>query len=648
MSLRTVDEGDLTVTVKNIGGIDETTVALNPGINILSGRNATNRTSFLRAIMAAMGSDEVSIKGDAEEGRVELSMGGESYTRTLSDRNGTTHLGGEPYLDDPAIADLFAFLLRSNDARQAVVQERDLRELIMRPVDTDEIQAEIERLTQQRDHVDEQLQSLDSLKDDLPPLEQRKRSLEAEIESKREELAEKEAEIDAADTDVDESREEKRELESRLSELQELRSELERVRSNIELQEESIETLRTERREYADALEELPETPMGDHEEIERELTRLRERKSTLKAEMSTLQDVIQFNEDLLSGEENAVASVLSTTDSDGEPTRQLVDDDTVTCWTCGSDVTRDRIEATVEQLRSARKELLDDIQAVDDTLSERRATQEERKNQQQRRDQLTRQIEQNEEERERREETLSELRDRREQLNEEIEAVEREVDELESDDFSEILELHREANQLEFEIGQLEAELEELSERIVEIESELSDESELRSRREELEAELESQRTRIDRLERNAVEAFNEHMEEVLELLDYDNLERIWIERVQKNVRDGRRTVEKSVFELHIVRTTDSGVTYEDTIDHLSESEREVTGLVFALAGYLVHDVHESVPFVLLDSVETIDAERLSDLIEYFAEYAEYLVVALLPEDAQVVSSDRTHTADV
>jgi len=29
-----------------------------------------------------------------------------------------------------------------------------------------------------------------------------------------------------------------------------------------------------------------------------------------------------------------------------------------------------------------------------------------------------------------------------------------------------------------------------------------------------------------------------------------------------------------------------------------LSESEREVTGLVFALAGYLVHDVHETVPF--------------------------------------------------
>jgi hypothetical protein len=89
------------------------------------------------------------------------------------------------------------------------------------------------------------------------------------------------------------------------------------------------------------------------------------------------------------------------------------------------------------------------------------------------------------------------------------------------------------------------------------------------------------------------------------------------------------------------VVRRTGDGSTYEDTVDHLSESEREVVGIVFALAGSLVHDVGELVPFLLLDSLEAIDSERIADLIDYVAEYADYTVVALLPEDAAAVDGD-------
>jgi hypothetical protein len=163
----------------------------------------------------------------------------------------------------------------------------------------------------------------------------------------------------------------------------------------------------------------------------------------------------------------------------------------------------------------------------------------------------------------------------------------------------------------------------------------------ELRERRERLGEQLTDARTRIEQIEKEAVEAFNDHMDAILDILEYDNLDRIWIDRTTESVRQGRETVDRTVFELHVVRTTDNDVAYDDTIDHLSESERKVTGLVFALAGYLVHDLHEDVPFMLLDSLEAIDAERIARLIDYFAEYAEYLVVALLPEDAQAVDDD-------
>jgi len=72
------------------------------------------------------------------------------------------------------------------------------------------------------------------------------------------------------------------------------------------------------------------------------------------------------------------------------------------------------------------------------------------------------------------------------------------------------------------------------------------------------------------------------------------------------------------------------------------------VTGLVFALAGYLVHDVHETVPFMLLDSLEAIDSARIADLIEYFRDHAPYLVVALLEEDAAALEAPHERVTEI
>lgn len=260
-------------------------------------------------------------------------------------------------------------------------------------------------------------------------------------------------------------------------------------------------------------------------------------------------------------------------------------------------------------------------------------------KQQRQRRRKLDRKLEEIENELERRQSTVTDLREKRERLNDKIETVEQEVERLDSENFSEILDLHREANQMEFDLGQLESELDDVTDRLTELEDRVAEEDDLWARREEIQEELETQRTRIERIKREAVDEFNDHMDQVLDMVEYKNLARVWIERIQTTAREGRRKVEKTAFELHVVRTTSSGATYEDTIDHLSESEREVTGLIFALAGYLVHDPHERVPFMLMDSLEAIDSERLADLILYFGDYADYLVVALLPEDAEAFS---------
>jgi DNA-binding IclR family transcriptional regulator len=99
-----------------------------------------------------------------------------------------------------------------------------------------------------------------------------------------------------------------------------------------------------------------------------------------------------------------------------------------------------------------------------------------------------------------------------------------------------------------------------------------------------EREAVFEEPRSRIDRLVTEAIGQFNEQMEQILDLLEFENLERVWTERIETEVRDGRRKVRKPTFDVHVIRTTRTGSVYEDMVDHLSESEREVVGLLFAL----------------------------------------------------------------
>ncbi|MFB6202500.1 MAG: archaea-specific SMC-related protein [Halorhabdus sp.] len=644
MSVSTEKADLASFTVENVGGISHTTVDLAPGVTVLKGSNATNRTSFLQAIMASMGSKQASLKADADRGRVRLEIGDQTYERTLERAGDSVHYDGEGYLDDPTVADLFAFLHETNEARQAVARNDDLRELIMRPIDVEEIKQEIDRLTAAKGEINDELATIESRKQDLPDLEQRRTSLTEEIEAKREELADLEADIDESSADIEESRRVKEELEASLEELRSVRSQLETVRRDIESQQESISSLRSEQSELEDELADLPSSPESEDDHLAEQIETLRERRQTLNAEISDLQSLISYNNDRLEeGDYELFEEWDGDNGEDGAVTDQLLDDGNgeVVCWTCGSTVQRNQIEATIQRLDDIRQEKVQELQDVKSSLEDTKTQRREIERKQRRREEIETELDDIDTEIGRRQRQIESLKERRVELTDEVEQLETEVETYESADFEEILSLHREANQLEFEIESLESDLEDVTAEIETIESMVERAEDLRDEREQIVEELTETRTKIDRIEQDAVEAFNEHMSAILDILEYENLDRIWIERVTETAREGRETVQRTVFELHVIRTTENDVAYEDTIDHLSESEREVTGLVFALAGYLVHDLYEDVPFMLLDSLEAIDSDRIARLVEYFAEYATYLVVSLLPEDAQAVDED-------
>ena len=627
------DTKPATVAVENVGGIDACEIEIEPGVTVFTGQNATNRTSLLTAIAGTLGGTAATLKSDTDEGYVQLEYNDDTYTRRYHRQpDGTVRTEGNPYTDESELVDLFACLLEDNPARQAVEQNGDLREILMRPVDTERIQEQIREFERERRQVTSRLEEIERERDRLPTLESRRSALEEELETVTETLETLREQVADYDVDADTAEE----AEALLDELDSRRQSLAQTRDEIETQQSTLEALREERKEAMAELDDLNGSG-ANREHLEQELDGLQERESELRDSINDLSAIVEFNEELLESAD-PVVDEGENTQNEPDVTEELDPmSATVTCWTCGSRVERRAIDAQLDELRNVigdkraeRQEIQDRISDLRDQLEEIRSTETQRDELEDRLDDIDHQIQ-------RREQRLDTLEENAATLQETISNLEDEVKETEELRESKLMEQYEQLSELEYERGQVEQELTDVEDELQQLESLADEQDQLEAQRAQLQEELESLRIRVEELERDAVEAFNEHMAELLSLLEYQNIERVWIER-KPSPEEPERT-----FELHVVRSTEEGTVYEDTVDHLSESEREVIGLVVALAGYLVHDVHETVPVMLLDSLEAIDATRIARVLDYLSEFASYLVVALLEEDAR--SLDDTYT---
>ncbi|WP_181684844.1 archaea-specific SMC-related protein [Halorhabdus salina] len=617
----------ITVTVENVGGIEQTDVTIDPGVTVLHGRNATNRTSFLSAVDSALGGTAGSLKTDVDDGSVTLQIGEQRYTRTFRRDGDTVHVDGDPYIAEGSLVETFVSLLESNPARRAVERGSDLRDLIMRPIDTDEIERHIESLQRDKHQLDDRIGRVSDRKDELPALEDRRQSLHADVVSIDDEIAALRTEIDEYEADHETAAK----ADSLVEELDEARQEYNSVENEIEVVEAEIESLEGE-------LSELPGTD-GDIEytdedldRVKEELAAARERRRQIEETINALFTIVEFNQDLLDGS----LELPGIEPADTDPTSELAPDDErdLVCWTCGSAATRkdvdvrlDSLRDVIDEKRTERTDVTARVEALEDERETIETTLEERARIQSERSSLHKRLD---ERRERR----STLSSRQSELADTIADLETEVTETQQLRDDDLLEMYERLSDLQYERGQLQQQLEDVTDEIESIQA-LPSLTDLNDQLSDLREQIAEQRARIDRLEQRAVETFNRHMDELLDILQYDNITRVWIEKRSSQNSPGP----DSIFELHVIREAVDGAGYEETIDNLSESERELIGLVFALAGYLTHEVYEDVPFILLDSLEAIDAERTAKLVDHFSEYADVLLVALLPDDAQAVA---------
>lgn len=597
---------DLQLHVENVGGIDSHTFRTEAGVTLVTGPNATNKTSLLRAVLFGVGADDVTIRTDADRARVELEIDGTRVEREAVRTGHGRSTDGEPLVTDDRdqlLLERFAGLTGTNALRTAVDRGDDVGNLLTEPLD-------IEALERERSEKLDRKRTLSRTVDSLS-------GVEADLEDAR---AEREAAIERRDdleSRVEELAAERAETDDELDELRAERAdtiaERDRLQARIQELEASVDRLDERVAARADELEELrAEAAETELDDLERERERLERELDAIDDRLEVLQSVLSTNREMLDSDRRNALGFEAT-----------LEGDQVTCWTCGADTqvtdiedTTDEVAALVEAEKERRREYAPELESVAEAIdaAEDRLgrvdtaetdLEEAKRTREERRSSLARQRER--------------LADVRMDLDDLDSAIESRSESPDGDAGDELESARVERETVRHEIERLEAQVADLEadrERLQTAEAEIDD----------LSAAITSLTERIESRERELREAFNEAMDDLLEALAFERIERIWL--------DGE-------FDLVISRTVD-GAVRRDRLDHLAESEREMIGLVLGLAGYLAYDVADISPVITLDSLGAFDADRTARLVEYFAHRTPFLLVAVHPEQATELPHDQ------
>jgi len=603
------------ISVSDVGGIKNQELSLSTGCSIISGTNATNKTSLLKAISFGMGAEGVPIRSGATEAEVTLTVNGSSTTRAARRRGTGLEVSGEPWLRTDEARKKFetaAALLEFNPLRSAVRQGKNVEDALKGPVDFDELERERSALLEEKRSLEREVERLDDVEGKL----ERQEAKLADAESRRAELNEK---LDELQSEYDPERQNERVVELR-ERRTDLLNEKEETEERIESTRDAIERLENRREELADEASEL-EAELDDTG-----VSEMRAKKEQLEAELDEIRDQLDILQSVFTANREMVSS-----DYTGVLGREHgVISDEVTCWTCSQSAAVSDIEDTIERLKQhvqetkgRRREHEPEIENLEDEISARRKRENELNELQAKRREVTEELETKRNSMSTHEERLDEIESELSTVDDELE-MEKESQSAEKSDTADAIEETRvNIKTTEREIERLEQECEKLRD----------DLDRLAAKTERLDGlgdEIKEFTDHIEGMEQQLREQFNEAMDDLLDEMEFENIERVWL--------DGE-------FELIVARDID-GTVHQDSVRNLAESERELIGLVLGLAGYLAYDLADGVPVLLIDSLGALDNERVSRLLNYFKDRAEFVVAAVHPTVSESFDSEQVTVA--
>jgi chromosome segregation ATPase len=568
--------------ITNIAGIRRGEAELEPGVNAIQASNWQGKSSLVAAIQTVMGTGTPLTEGE-DAGRVELSTEGDAYRVELHREQGIVRREGDPYLTDEqdvACAELFAFLDESNEIRQAVRNGDDLKPLLTRPLDLENIEKQIRDRRQERERIDRELEEAERTANRQDTLQQRVTQLESELEELR---VEREA--------LDDPGEE----EDQREELNETRTEHERVKRTVEQTETQIERIEDQLEEKRSELSsiEVPETTdVGDS------LAEKRERHDDLQSEVDLLESIYNVNRQII--EEDKLGMVTDI--------ERGLSGDSVACWVCGQEADREGVEERLESISSAVSERRETLATLQSDITDLKKRQRNHREAEQRQSQLESSIDDLEHRRNEKRADLNTARERLEELETELETLE---DSVQATD--------ERADELDTEITRLEVQLEDAREELEEAEKASETVTQLEAQREEIADEITNLRERKEAVVSELLDSFEDAIETV-------------IERLEPSFETARLVNRDDEFELVIARDG-----REVQVDALSEGEVELLGFIVALAGYSTYEVDERVPVMVIDSVGGLAGEHLRPLVAYLESAAPVVVTTAYPEQGDV-----------
>lgn len=565
--------------IRNIAGIRRGSTSLEPGVNAVRGSNWQGKSSLLAAVKTAMGTESTLTEG-ADEGHVRLETDDGTITVELRRDGDDVVRDGEPMLSDEydaARADLYAFLDETNEIRRAVRDGNNLEELLTRPLGFENIDERIAEYKHEREQVEAELDRATEAARKLPGVEADIAELEGELDDLR-------SERDEIETGSTESSElaEKRET------LSDARAEREQVENLVEQLERTIEHTREKLEEHHEELENLD---IPDDDGIEEQLAEAHDSFKEIQRDAEALQSVYAANKRLLEEERLHLLA---------EVERGLLDD-TITCWTCGSEAGREEFAEQLDALGETVMEFRSEAEQRRERTQELEARRDEIRRKQRHKSDLENEITSLETTLMDREESLTSARSRLQELEARIADLEGGIEDIDE-----------RLTDVESEIKYTEARLEDAYDRREDLESKASQREMLANEHEELTEEIRWLRNRKDEIRARTREAFEEAMDDILERFD-------------TGFETARLTPQ---FDLVVAREGRRA-----SLDALSEGERELLGIVAALAGHEAFEVTESVPVLLLDNLGGLADENLHKLIQYVERRAEYLVFTAYPE---------------
>ena len=296
-----MDPDSLSISVRNLGGIETEELTIPAGVTILSGQNATNRTSLLQSIAAGLGGEEsaATLKTDTEHGSVTLQMGPHEAVREYKRTNGTVTRSGTPLTEDADLVDTYVSIFATNPAREAVrAGGRGIRDVLMRGVDTRQIKQEITTLKQEKKELTDQLEEIKQARVTVGEKEQKRDDLQDELDDI-------ETEIEAIEAEIDEYRDEAgpvQDAEEQLEKLERKREELQSVEERIETTKTSLEDLVAEKKTIASTLDDLS-VKESKKERLQEDIRREQNEISNLRRSITQLSDIIEHNRSILEGD---------------------------------------------------------------------------------------------------------------------------------------------------------------------------------------------------------------------------------------------------------------------------------------------------------------------------------------------------------